>query len=508
MKSGPAAGNDQNQGVPRHFGAIIRHGEAGLLGVEEDVARGDSDESSEEDPENDRNPLDPPLTPDGLIQANATGAYLKEYFSENGYKFDEIIIECSPFLSCMMTAGQIASALKCENVTINYRASKLIRASMAKNPISKLEWTKYGFNFKLMQCQNIMYSTESRYFPKNVNFHEAPRKDHAHKAYMFQPHPETKHQSQGRTLSLLELMNARMEFERKSSDKKVCFLIVSHSTQVDEAAHIFDFVSSNSASSAIRSDWFEDIALDVKEKLLSSVDYYTNVEDSGLDSESPGFCSISGFEIKGRTMVSTFLKRHQSHLKGLSTGKLTKSGQTEKGQIEEKWRHWRSGADSGSYQDVFSRTQESALDAGSPESQKAAKLVLVIKVSSAGRIGGDFAEITINDLAVQLERNENRHFRGLNLVLINPETGKIELAKAFDTYKTSKGLDAFILGKNAPHGTIVAAACKDDCSTKLSEEAKKWFAKMGSEEIWNLDYRQGFAFIGKIGKGKVIEKRA
>lgn len=38
--------------------------------------------------------------------------------------------------------------------------------------------------------------------------------------------------------------------------------------------------------------------------------------------------------------------------------------------------------------------------------------------------------------------------------------------------------------------------------------AKKWFASMGSNEIWNLGYRCGFVFIGKLGKKDAVEKRA
>ena len=30
--------------------------------------------------------------------------------------------------------------------------------------------------------------------------------------------------------------------------------------------------------------------------------------------------------------------------------------------------------------------------------------------------------------------------------------------------------------------------------------ANEWLGEMGSHEIWNLEYRQGFAFIGTYGK--------
>ena len=53
----------------------------------------------------------------------------------------------------------------------------------------------------------------------------------------------------------------------------------------------------------------------------------------------------------------------------------------------------------------------------------------------------------------------------------------------------------------------MVAACKDECVTNLTDVSKKWFADLGSEEIWNLKYRDAFCFIGK--KGKVVnEKRS
>jgi broad specificity phosphatase PhoE len=55
-----------------------------------------------------KNKVDPPLTPNGIRQAEQTGRYLKEYFEEEGLAFDKIIIESSPFLRTMMTASQIA----------------------------------------------------------------------------------------------------------------------------------------------------------------------------------------------------------------------------------------------------------------------------------------------------------------------------------------------------------------------------------------------------------------
>ena len=48
----------------------------------------------------------------------------------------------------------------------------------------------------------------------------------------------------------------------------------------------------------------------------------------------------------------------------------------------------------------------------------------------------------------------------------------------------------------------------DECTVNLSEKAKQWFQKLGSKEIRNLGYRQGFCFIAtKGGKVDAMEKR-
>ena len=79
---------------------IVRHGEradfAKLLGLVKNT-------------ENIPNLADPPLTPKGIEQARATGQFIKtmlgEIEEESGKKFDEIVIESSPFARCVSTAS-------------------------------------------------------------------------------------------------------------------------------------------------------------------------------------------------------------------------------------------------------------------------------------------------------------------------------------------------------------------------------------------------------------------
>ncbi len=61
---------------------------------------------------------DPPLTSHGILQAQETGEFLKEYIDKN--EFDEIVVESSPFIRTMQTASQIAKAIGIPKIKINY----------------------------------------------------------------------------------------------------------------------------------------------------------------------------------------------------------------------------------------------------------------------------------------------------------------------------------------------------------------------------------------------------
>ena len=73
----------------------------------------------------------------------------------------------------------------------------------------------------------------------------------------------------------------------------------------------------------------------------------------------------------------------------------------------------------------------------------------------------------------------------------------MEVAKVFDTYKSSDDLEAFIKSESVVDGNIVVAACKDEMTTELSGLAKHWLGEMGSLFVWKLEYRDSFVFIGR-----------
>ena len=85
------------------------------------------------------------------------------------------------------------------------------------------------------------------------------------------------------------------------------------------------------------------------------------------------------------------------------------------------------------------------------------------------------------------------------MIVLNPYNGSIEFAKAFDTYKSSLEFENFIKSdfgsKLSKSNLIMIIACKDDCVTNLSAKAKKWLYELGSKQISEVQYRQGYALI-------------
>ena len=67
-----------------------------------------------------------------------------------------------------------------------------------------------------------------------------------------------------------------------------------------------------------------------------------------------------------------------------------------------------------------------------------------------------------------MNMNENDHYRGLHIIVMSPTTGEVDFAAVFDTYKSSEDFDMFIRDTNIEKGSLVVAACKDDCISALS----------------------------------------
>ena len=115
---------------------------------------------------------------------------------------------------------------------------------------------------------------------------------------------------------------------------------------------------------------------------------------------------------------------------------------------------------------------------------------MIIQVKSSGFEGENLAEISINGKVLEMPKNENDHFRGLHIAIINQHTGAIIDTKVFDTYSSQLEFNSYISrGEYVKEGNIVAVACKDDCTKKLVRLGHMWFEYMGSEEISKLQFR-------------------
>jgi hypothetical protein len=98
--------------------------------------------------------------------------------------------------------------------------------------------------------------------------------------------------------------------------------------------------------------------------------------------------------------------------------------------------------------------------------------------------------------------------RGINVIALNAKNHEVLLAKSYDTYANDNASADLVADmRGIRRGSIIIAAVKDEASNKLQPEAKELFSKMGSAEINQLGFREGWAFIGVKGQNNGNEKR-
>ena len=77
---------------------------------------------------------DPVLTALGMKQARESGKFLKTLLRQieqkEGRKFDNVVIQCSPFMRARQTASKIGKAIGKDRVEVNYLLSELMHARM------------------------------------------------------------------------------------------------------------------------------------------------------------------------------------------------------------------------------------------------------------------------------------------------------------------------------------------------------------------------------------------
>ncbi|KAK8390081.1 hypothetical protein O3P69_012954 [Scylla paramamosain] len=116
----------------------------------------------------------------------------------------------------------------------------------------------------------------------------------------------------------------------------------------------------------------------------------------------------------------------------------------------------------------------------------------------SGKTNDDQPRVCISGKYV-IEKDVNSGGRGLNLVVVDPKQMKAIIAKRFDTYAgDSSQLEAF-LSQEVLEGDILVAVTFDEASRNLSPAAKNLFAKLGSSQIQNLQFRGQWFMVTQKG---------
>lgn len=98
--------------------------------------------------------------------------------------------------------------------------------------------------------------------------------------------------------------------------------------------------------------------------------------------------------------------------------------------------------------------------------------------------------------------------RGINVVVLAGNNHEVISSNTYDTFASEKNSEQMAADLAAvPVGAVIVAAIKDEGSRKLTQAAKDAFINMGSKEISNLGYRDGWFFMGVKGTKSHLEKR-
>uniref|UniRef100_A0A4W6BKD6 ILEI/PANDER domain-containing protein n=1 Tax=Lates calcarifer TaxID=8187 RepID=A0A4W6BKD6_LATCA len=90
---------------------------------------------------------------------------------------------------------------------------------------------------------------------------------------------------------------------------------------------------------------------------------------------------------------------------------------------------------------------------------------------------------------------------GINVVILNGKTGEVIKTGHFDMYSGMKPLIELL--KSIEKGSIVLMASYDEPSSKLTEDARKLIAELGSSVVQSLGFRDNWVFVG--GKGATVK---
>ncbi|XP_052214269.1 protein O-linked-mannose beta-1,2-N-acetylglucosaminyltransferase 1-like isoform X1 [Dreissena polymorpha] len=110
--------------------------------------------------------------------------------------------------------------------------------------------------------------------------------------------------------------------------------------------------------------------------------------------------------------------------------------------------------------------------------------------------------------SIVMHSQKNNVGRGMNVVVINNNTLKVEAVKSYDTYQDDyQFLRDLMTGIKEGHAIIMASF--DEITQSLSEEARRWMKLFGAKQVDSIGYRDSYMLIGQKGlvSGDVLEFR-
>lgn len=126
-----------------------------------------------------------------------------------------------------------------------------------------------------------------------------------------------------------------------------------------------------------------------------------------------------------------------------------------------------------------------------------------ISAHSSGFVSGNKATIMVNDKNILEKPN-----RGINVAVLAGQNHEAIFVKTYDTFGSEKASEQLAADlATVPLGSVIVAAVRDEASSKLTQSVKDFFSNMGSKEINQLQYRDGWLFLGIKGTKSHVEKR-
>lgn len=116
---------------------------------------------------------------------------------------------------------------------------------------------------------------------------------------------------------------------------------------------------------------------------------------------------------------------------------------------------------------------------------------------STGSESTKLPEICVSGYMV-MDGELNNAGRGMNVVIVDPQTGKPKSVSRFDTYeKDSLNMELYL--DSMKPGDIVIAVAHDDASRKLNFHTREKLNQLGSGMAQNIKFRDVWFFVGQKG---------